>query len=74
MPFRRRKQFLGIHAVAGYRLYCLDGLGKVASAEWLDADGDEAAIEVAKTMHDGFECELWRGKRLVARLDFRWSG
>jgi hypothetical protein len=55
-------------------LYCLDGLGKVASAEWLDADGDEAAIEVAKTMHDGFECELWRGKRLVARLDFRRSG
>jgi hypothetical protein len=52
-------------------LYCLDGLGKVASAEWLDADGDEAAIEVAKTMHDGFECELWQGLRLVAQLDLR---
>ena len=57
--------------MAGYRLYCLDGLGKVASAEWFDADGDEAAIEVAKKAHDGFECELWQGKRLVARLDLR---
>ena len=57
--------------MAGYRLYCLDGLGKVASAEWVDAAGDEAAIEGAKKTHDGFECELWQGKRLVARLDLR---
>jgi hypothetical protein len=57
--------------VASYRLYCLDGLSKVASGEWFDADDDQAAIEVAKDTHDGFECELWQGKRLVARLDLR---
>ena len=57
--------------MAGYRLYCLDGASKVSSADWIDADDDEAAIEVAKETHDGYECELWEGKRLVARLDLR---
>ena len=54
-----------------YRLYCLDGMGKVASADWIDAEGDDAAIEVARATHEGYECELWQGKRLVARLDLR---
>jgi hypothetical protein len=57
--------------LAGYRLYCLDGVNKVASADWVEADDDEAAIEIAKEMHDGYECELWQGSRLVARLDLR---
>ena len=57
--------------MADFRLYCLDGVGKVSSAEWIEADDDEAAIEVAKMTHDGHECELWQGKRLVARLDLR---
>lgn len=61
----------GFHAVADYRLYCLDGLGKLTSAEWIGAGDDEAAIEVAKKTHDGHQCELWQGKRLVGRLDFR---
>lgn len=60
--------------MAGYRLYCLDGVRKVSSAEWIDADDDEAAIEVAKETHDGHECELWQGQRLVARLDLRRRG
>ena len=55
--------------MTGYRLYGLDGVRKVASGEWFDADDDEAAIEVAKNMMDGRECELWQGRRLVARLD-----
>jgi hypothetical protein len=69
-PLRRRNNS-GFHAVADYRLYCLDGVSKVSSAEWFDAADDEAAIEVAKMTHEGYECELWRGKRLVARLDLR---
>jgi len=60
--------------VAGYRLYCLDGVSRVASGEWIDADGDMAAIEAARDRFDGYECELWQGKRLVARLDFRRRG
>jgi hypothetical protein len=57
--------------VADYRLYCLDGVNKVASGEWIDAEDDQAAIEVAKEKFEGYECELWRGRRLVARLDLR---
>ncbi len=54
--------------MTGYRLYCLDGANKVASAEWIDADDDDAAIEEAKQKVDGKDCEVWQGKRLVARV------
>ena len=54
--------------VADYRLYGLDGVNKVASGEWFEAENDQAAIEVAKSMMDGKDCELWAGKRFVARI------
>jgi hypothetical protein len=54
--------------VTGYRLYGLDGVNRVASGEWFDAETDQAAIEVAKKMMDGHDCELWQGRRLVARI------
>ena len=57
--------------MAGYRLYGLDGLRKVASGEWFDADDDRAAIETAKAMMDGHDGELWQGRRLVARIPRR---
>jgi cobalamin biosynthesis protein CbiG len=57
--------------LADYRLYGLDGVNKVASGEWIEADDDETAIEAAKKMMDGHECELWQGKRLVARIPAR---
>ena len=57
--------------MTGYRLYCLDGANKVASAEWIDADDDKAALEAAKEIVDGQECEIWQGTRLVARLPRR---
>jgi hypothetical protein len=55
--------------VATYRLYCLDGVGKVASAEWIDAGTDEEALEAAGQLRDGRMCELWQNSRLVARLE-----
>jgi hypothetical protein len=58
----------GFASVADYRLYGLDGVNRVASGEWFEADDDETAIEVAKKMMDGHDCELWQGKRLVARI------
>lgn len=64
-------RFEGFALLASYRLYCLDGVKKVASAEWIEADGDEAAIEVAKEMMDGHDCELWQGSRLIARIPRR---
>lgn len=57
--------------MAGYRLYCLDGVNKVASADWIEADDDDGAIEAARNMMNGYECEVWQGPRLVARLNFR---
>ena len=55
--------------MASYRLYGLDGVvGAFASGEWFEAEDDEAAIEVAKTMMDGHDCELWQGKRLIGRI------
>ena len=51
-----------------YRLYCLDGVGKVASAEWIEADDDDAAIATAEAIGKGRSCELWQGERLVARI------
>lgn len=49
-----------------YRLYGLDGVGKVVSAEWIDADDDPAAIDAAKNMMDGLRYELWERSRLVS--------
>ena len=54
-----------------YRIYCLDGADKVASAGWIEAGDDEAAIALMREKYDGFKCELWDGKRLVARIDLR---
>ena len=55
--------------MSGYRLYCLDGANKVASAEWIEADNDAAAVKVATELHDGYECEVWQGARRVTRLN-----
>ena len=54
--------------MAGYRLYGLDGVDKVASAQWIEADDDQAAIAVAEQMMDGHDCELWQGPRFIVRL------
>lgn len=54
--------------MAGYRLYGLDGVNKVSSGVWIEADDDETAVEAAKTMMDGHDCELWQGKRFVRRI------
>jgi hypothetical protein len=59
--------------MTGYRLYCLDGAKKVASAEWIEADDDHAAIRIATEKHAGKRCEVWQGRRLVARLDLRYQ-
>jgi hypothetical protein len=57
--------------VEHYRLYCLDEAGKVASAEWIEAEDDQAAIDAARQKQDGHSLELWQRNRLVARVDMR---
>jgi hypothetical protein len=67
----RKRRSSRVLNVTGYRIYCLDGVNKVASGDWIEAATDAAAIDIAKATHDGFECEVWQGSRLVARLDLR---
>jgi len=61
----------GLWNVVSYRLYGLDGVDKVASAVWIEADDDETAIEMAQEKMDGRSLELWQGKRFVARIGLR---
>jgi hypothetical protein len=51
-----------------YRVYCLDGAGKVWGAEWVDADDDAVALQTARRFKDGVRCEVWQGQRLVGRV------
>lgn len=51
-----------------YRLYCLDGVGRVASAEWIEAENDTAAAAAAEAARERRACELWQGARLVTRF------
>lgn len=51
-----------------YRLYRVDGAGKILTAEWLEASDDESALDAARTSANGDRCELWQKQRLVARI------
>jgi hypothetical protein len=57
-----------------YRLYGLDGAGKIISAEWLEADSDEEAIAAARAQCKSVACEVWRRNRFVARIPRFTSG
>ena len=52
-----------------YRIYCLDGAGKVWAAEWIEARSDAAALEAARRFTDAVHCEVWDGQRLVGRVE-----
>ncbi len=51
-----------------YRLYCLDRVSKIESAEWLQAKSDDEALVLVRSMKKTINCELWDGNRLVARI------
>ena len=48
-----------------YRLYRLDGSGKIDSAEWIEATAPEAALSEAKARFPDGGFELWHGQRLI---------
>ena len=52
-----------------YRVYCLDGAGKVWAAEWIEADSDSAALDAARRFTDAVRCEVWLGERLVGKVE-----
>jgi hypothetical protein len=59
--------------VQEYRLYCLDGAGKITRAEAISAAADEEAIMIARAAHKRVRCELWQRDRLVAEIP-PWGG
>jgi hypothetical protein len=50
-----------------YRLYRLDGSGKIDSAEWIEATSDEAAVAHGRDRFVDGGFEIWLGQRLVRR-------
>jgi hypothetical protein len=53
-----------------YRIYCLDGAGKISFAEELIAGSDEEAIAKARQLkRKTRKCEVWQGPRFVATLN-----
>jgi hypothetical protein len=48
-----------------YRLYALDGAGRIAGAEWIDAADDDQARSIARERSGWFE--LWDRGRLIER-------
>lgn len=52
----------------GYRLYIMDGLGKIGSVRVLEAENDEAAVRLAFRMKLSVDCEVWDRDRAVAQI------
>jgi len=53
--------------VPAYRVYHLDGAGRVDSAEWLEAADEESAVAAAlKAPLKAVTAEMWQGNRRLA--------
>ena len=51
-----------------YRLYRLDGVGRISGVEWLDALDDRFALEGARAIANAGGCEVWQLARKVGRV------
>lgn len=54
--------------MAEYKLYCLDGQGRIHRRFDLVADDDSAAVAAARDMAPEHDCEIWSGTRKVALM------
>ena len=52
-----------------YRLYCLDGVGKIVTAEWISAANDAEAVRIARRNTSTLAREVWDRTRLVTRIE-----
>jgi hypothetical protein len=56
--------------MAEYRVYRLDSLSRTTSTEAMEAQTDEEAVSrVRLDMGRSLRCEIWRGNRIVKRLE-----
>ena len=54
-----------------YRVYRLDGVGRIRDVEWLDAVDDRFALEGAEAIADVGGCEVWQLARKIGRVAAR---
>jgi len=52
-----------------YRLYRLDGAGKIVAAEWLNAEDDNEAAQQARNREFQTTVEIWDRNRMVIRIE-----
>jgi hypothetical protein len=52
-----------------YRLYRLDGAGKITTAEWIEAEHDDDALAKARVRCRVGGYELWERDRMVVRMN-----
>ncbi|MGZ2411681.1 hypothetical protein ACUXST_001078 [Sphingomonas sp. F9_3S_D5_B_2] len=57
------------YPLPSYRLYRLDGAGKIVSAEWVEASSDAEAEQHARDRGLPVTCEMWERNRLVATIE-----
>ena len=56
--------------MADYKIYRLNGVGQIASVPVVvSASDDEGALVAARDQSNPYGCEIWRGNRLIARID-----
>jgi len=55
--------------LANFRLYRLDGAGKIVAAEWIEADGHDHAQELARELNADTTLEIWDRNRMIARIE-----
>jgi hypothetical protein len=54
-----------------YRVYRLDGIGKIRGVEQLDALDDRFALEGARAIAEAGGCEVWQLARKIGRISPR---
>lgn len=59
----------GTSVLYSYRLYRLDGAGKITAAEWIEAAEDRSALNEARDRVQFGAFELWRKDRLIERVE-----
>jgi len=56
--------------MVAYRLYCLDGTGRISEADWIEAKDDNEAVAAARRLKsNAIKCEIWSADRMVASLN-----
>ena len=55
--------------MADYRLYFLDGDGRIRHVIELDCRDDEHAVQTVQANVSNAEMELWQGPRKIRRFD-----